>query len=63
MKESLEDIEWDKLTQLQEKKNKLKIKKETLNTAGINKSIFDKIHLDIELELDEVKDQIKKIGN
>lgn len=58
MQESLEDIEWNKLTLLQNKKSKLVSKQKVLNTAGVNKTFYDKTNINIELEIDEVDREI-----
>ena len=58
MQESLEDIEWNKLVLLQDKKSKLVSKQKVLNTAGVSKSFYDKTNIVIELEIDEINREI-----
>ena len=61
MKESLEDIEWNKLASLQDKKSKLVSEQKVLNTAGVNKSFYDKTNIGIELEIDEINREINNV--
>lgn len=61
MKESLEDIEWNKLASLQDKKSKLVSEQKVLNTAGVNKSFYDKTNIVIELEIDEINREINNV--
>lgn len=61
MKESLEDIEWNKLASLQDKKSKLVSEQKVLNTAGVNKSFYDKTNIGIELEIDEISREINNV--